>query len=192
MRRTVPTVLLALAVGLAVTACGGKSNGHGVASANGGRGHGGASPSPTASVDPEEAQRQFAQCMREHGVNIGDPDTGNPSGGPVRVQASAGSNMDAAVQACQKYLPAGQLRTPDAQELEQARQFAQCMREHGVDVPDPDPNGGGLRVEKGKGGAGSTGVNPDDPAFKAAEKACQDKLPGKGMTTKGTEGGGGR
>jgi hypothetical protein len=53
------------------------------------------------------------------------------------------------------------------------------MREHGIDVPDPDPNGGGLVIKKGSGGADT--FNPDDPAFQAAHKACEDKLPGKPM-----------
>jgi hypothetical protein len=177
MRRTVGAVLLALALALAA-GCGAKARGPGIASAGGGRGGGhGASPSPTASVDPEEAQRQFAQCMREHGMEVPDPDTGKPGGGGVRIQASPGSNAQAALEACQKYLPAGKLTTPDPQQLEKMRQFAQCMREHGVDVPDPDA-GGGPQIKKGTGGGKDT-FSPDDPAFKAAMEACQDKLPGK-------------
>jgi hypothetical protein len=44
------------------------------------------------------------------------------------------------------------------------RKQAKCMREHGVDMPDPDPTGkGGMRI----GGPG------DDPKkFEEAAKAC--------------------
>jgi hypothetical protein len=80
------------------------------------------------------------------------------------------------MRACRKYLPAGgKPPSPDPQMLEQMRQFTQCMRDHGIDVPDPDPGGGGVAISKGPGG-----INPDDPKFTAAEQACQDKLPGKG------------
>jgi hypothetical protein len=40
--------------------------------------------------------------------------------------------------------------------------FARCMRQHGINMPDPQPDG---RVD-------TSGVNPDDPKFKAAERAC--------------------
>jgi hypothetical protein len=186
MRRAVGTVLLAAVLGLA--GCRGSSHHPGVATAGGGA-HG-ASASPTASVDPEEAQRQFTQCMREHGVDVPDPDTGQSGGGGVRIQASAGSKVEAALQACQKYLPAGKLSSPNPQQLEQAREFAKCMRDHGVDIPDPDPNGGGMQVHKGTGGDGDPGISPDDPAFKAAMEACQGKLPGNVKTE--TANGGGR
>ena len=49
--------------------------------------------------------------------------------------------------------------------------FAQCMREHGVDIPDPqfgEGGGAGLRLRSS---------NPNDPKFREAEEACRDKLP---------------
>jgi hypothetical protein len=49
--------------------------------------------------------------------------------------------------------------------------FARCMRQHGIDMPDPSPNGG-IEV---KGGPGT--ANPDSPKFKAAEQACQQYEP---------------
>jgi|SRR5579859_5099425 len=175
MRRAVGTVLLALALGL-LAGCTARSHGPGIATAGGG--HGDPSASPSASVDPEEQARRFAECMRAHGVDVPDPDSGGgPGGGAVRIQGSPGTNADAAIRACQQYLPAGNLGTPNAQQIEQARQFAQCMRDHGVDMPDPDPNGGGAIIQKNT--TGGQGVNPDDPNFKAALQACQDKLPGK-------------
>jgi hypothetical protein len=168
--------VLALALGL-TAACGAKAKGPGVASAHGGGG-GNASASPTASVDPEEQSRLFAQCMREHGVDVPDPDP-NQHGGAVRVQSSAGTNIDAAMKACEKYLPTGKMATPDPQTLEKLRQFAQCMRDHGIDMPDPDAQSGGLKIKKS---GGPDAFRPDDPAFEAAQKACEDKLPNKPQT----------
>jgi hypothetical protein len=184
MRRTVGTVLLALALALAA-GCG-RAHGPGIATASGGPG---ASAAPSASVDPEEAQRQFVRCMREHGVDVPEPDSdGSGNGTRIQVHASAGSNVDAAMAACHKYLPAGDLKTPDAATLEQMRQFTKCMRDHGVDVPDPDPNGGVTVLKKGTGSGGGPGVSPDDPAFKAAMTACQDKMPGKLQVNGGHDG----
>jgi hypothetical protein len=40
--------------------------------------------------------------------------------------------------------------------------YVRCMRQHGINMPDPTPDGG---VEL-------RGFNPDDPRFKAAERAC--------------------
>ncbi len=58
-----------------------------------------------------------------------------------------------------------------ADRREGALEFAQCMRERGIEMPDPEPGGGGLRIKVGSGG-------PDgqDPKFRAAEKECQKHL----------------
>jgi hypothetical protein len=50
--------------------------------------------------------------------------------------------------------------------------FARCMREHGVDVPDPKP-GEGIRI----GGPGSK-IDPEDPSFQKAQKACEGLMRG--------------
>jgi hypothetical protein len=52
-----------------------------------------------------------------------------------------------------------------------ALKFAKCMRDHGIDMPDPDPTGKGATRLGGPG---------DDPKkFEAAAKAC-----GLGMSAK--------
>ena len=49
-----------------------------------------------------------------------------------------------------------------------ALKFSKCMREHGIDMPDPQRVGkGGIKLTGGKG------VNFDDPKMKAAQSACQ-------------------
>lgn len=176
MRRAVGTVLLLLLLGSAV-GCRGASRGPGVAS-GGDAGGASASARPSGAADNEERRRQFAECMRDHGLEIDDPD---PNGGAVRVQASAGAQESAkgkdAMRACQQYLPAGKLTNTDPQQMEQLRRFAACMREHGIEMSDPDPNSGGaLQLPKGDG-AGK--FNPDGPAFQRAEQACKDTLPGR-------------
>ena len=50
--------------------------------------------------------------------------------------------------------------------------FAQCMRSHGV-PKFPDPKAGGLLKLGSK-----SGVDPNTPAFQAAQKTCQKLVPG--------------
>ncbi len=91
----------------------------------------------------QDAALKYARCMRENGVDMPDPkirDGGitmtGPKGGDV-----APSKMDKADKACRKYLEA--VKPPEMSEEEQ-KQFreaalanARCMREHGIDFPDP-------------------------------------------------------
>jgi hypothetical protein len=52
-----------------------------------------------------------------------------------------------------------------------ALKFAKCMREHGIDMPDPTRNGNGGILQR-IGGPGRKDGGPDDPKMKAADKAC--------------------
>jgi hypothetical protein len=59
--------------------------------------------------------------------------------------------------------------TAPAADQEQARKFAQCIRDNGVpDFPDPGPDG---RFSEGE-------HDPDDPALQAAQEKCRDLAPG--------------
>ncbi len=131
---------------------------------------------PSGSVSSEQDQeraRQFAQCMRDHGVDMADPGAAPTAAvtlGPGQ-RPSDDDKTTAALDACRAYLPnGGELSKPDAQQIEQARRYAQCMREHGVaNFPDPDSEGG-LDI-------GHAGVSPNDSTFKAADEACKDLRP---------------
>jgi len=51
---------------------------------------------------------------------------------------------------------------------EAALKFTRCMREHGVDMPDPQPGQGGGMMFRGPGGG------PGDQAkMESAQKGCQ-------------------
>ncbi len=168
-RLAVTVALLAVAGG-AVTACGGAKSGNGATPAS-------------ASADPVEQGRKFARCMREHGIDL--PDPGQEG---VLLSPSAGQRLDpntpaikAAREACKAVDPnvGGEAPPPiDQTQLTQMRDYAKCMREHGVNMPDPDPeaNGGGGQV---------LNTNPNDPVFKAAAEACKDKVPNGVATTMG-------
>ena len=108
------------------------------------------SAEPEASVDPEDAALAFAQCMREHGVDMPDPQVG--SNGEMSFSIGAGpgkldrSKLQEAQEACQDLMPTGLGKPGDIpQEQRDAMlAFAQCMREHGIDMPDPQFETGGM------------------------------------------------
>lgn len=160
--------VLALVLG-AVGACGGATADGGIATAGGAQ----AQASASAGAQRGDAQK-FVQCMRDNGVDVPDPDpeTGRPSFGGM-----ANADRDAvrkAMEACRSLLPDGGTRpTLDAAQLEQLRQFAECMRDNGVDMPDPDPNGGGLGLR----GQGNPQLDPSNPTYQKAMEACRSKLP---------------
>jgi len=126
---------------------------------------------------------KFSACMRAHGVpNFPDP---SPQGD---IQIGPGSGIDprsakfqAAQKACRAQLPNGGQPTPQqlAKAQHQALAFSQCMRSHGVPAfPDPTFSGGRITMKLTAPGSGG-GLDPQSPAFQAAQKACAGKLPGK-------------
>ena len=70
---------------------------------------------------------------------------------------------------------------------EAARDFARCMREHGIDFPDPVFEEGGKMTQK-VGGPGA-GIDPNSQKFQDAMKACAKDAPG-GMMFGGPPSGG--
>src|SRR5512133_2933602 len=164
-----------LALTLGVAACGGGGKAGGVASLSGAN-------KPTATTtagggsDRRQAALDFARCMRQHGINMPDPKF-NGNGITQEFKARPGQRgpddpkFKAAQQACQKYLPnGGQPTKPNPQEQQQMLAFARCMRQHGINIPDPKPDGG-IEIK------GGPGVNPDSPTFTAAQQACQQYEP---------------
>jgi hypothetical protein len=156
-------VLLTFAAG-----CAGGDGGNKVASASSAQPA--ASQSSPAAADAgkkdEDRMRDFAKCMRDHGVNVPDPQPDSDGRMRIEVRGQAGdqSKMDAAQEACKRFLPnGGQPKKLEGKELDEALARARCMREHGVNVPDPDPNGGEVRIE------GSPG---DKSKVDEAIKAC--------------------
>jgi hypothetical protein len=142
------------------------------------------SASASASADPD-AMLHFSQCMRAQGITW-FPD---PVDGKMEVAAPKGTDhtkMDAAQEACKKFLPnGGEPPKMSAEQLEQARNMAKCMRENGIpNFPDPDPNGE-LAIDASKLGAG-----PGDPTFDKAEKACAQYAPKGEKHTEQHSGGG--
>lgn len=98
----------------------------------------------TEAVDPEEAFQQYTECMRENGVDMGDPGSSGDEGGAVII---GGGDIDfeafeEASAACDSILEGafGEFEMTPEQEAEMRDQelaFARCMRDNGIDWPDP-------------------------------------------------------
>jgi hypothetical protein len=182
MRRLIVPVTLALA--LAVTGCGSDPGNNGIATAGGP-----ANPSASGSEDKlsdSEKAVKFAQCMREHGVDVPDPDPDSGGRGAVTFRGGAADHakFEKAMKECQKYAPfGGEPPKLDAAQVEKLRQFARCMRENGVpDFPDPSTDGM-IKIGPRPGGG------PDDTKFKAAEEKCRQYLPPPPSGAPGAAGG---
>jgi hypothetical protein len=56
-------------------------------------------------------------------------------------------------------------------------EYAQCMRDHGIDMPDPEFNGeGGVMMGTGPGGEDGAPTDSEQQAFEAADEACKSIL----------------
>ncbi len=189
--------LTALALTLLLGACGGDGGADGVATLGGenassasDNGSGSGDGGELTEEETQEAFRKFAQCMRDHGVNMPDPqfEGGTDGGGLiVRGDAAAGSEdaeperVEEADKACQQHLQGvvdsrkGQLDPEEEERMKQrALDFAKCMREHGIDMPDPQFGEGG-KVTQQIGGPDGGGIDPTDPEFQEAQEECADE-----------------
>jgi hypothetical protein len=174
-----PLILAAVTAALALGACGSSGDGSGPASGS-------------KRDKAFDGALKFSQCMREHGIDMPDPQRVGTGGikitGPKLALNSP--KMKSAQSACQKYMDKGGGETVDpakrAQLQEAALNYARCMRQQGVDMPDPQMSGNGGHVTfKAGGGSGNhgsgadrkgLGVNPNSPKFKAADKVCNHFL----------------
>ncbi|MQY04481.1 hypothetical protein [Actinomadura macrotermitis] len=144
-----------------------------------------AATGPGKGTDNAEQGRKFAKCMREHGVDMPDPD----ADGKVKMKAGDGhgvkggqvpeggiGKLEQAEKACRHLAPNGG-KPPSKGDIAAMQKHAKCMREHGVNMPDPDSSGK-VKVERKAGeGDGGPAVDPESAEFKSAEKACRQLEP---------------
>jgi hypothetical protein len=172
-RRVLAASVLSAALGVALTACGSSSPS--TASAT-------AAASTTSSSGRYQARLNLAKCLRSHGVNVPDP---SPNGGPacgggegIFRQARSSPNFQSAMQACAQYQraasPLANLSPAQRAQLQQDLvKFAQCMRAHNINIPDPTTSAGG--------GFGIFRQLPsserNSPAFRSAVQTCSTNLP---------------
>jgi hypothetical protein len=175
IRPLLAAVLIVTALGL--VACGKEA----------GAGNGTGTEASDRDKELREAGLKYAQCMREHGIDMADPQPGQRGLRLAPPEGVSPQKMGRADEACRKFLDA--VKPPEMSEAqkkefqEAALAHSRCMREHGIDFPDPtfDENGG-AQIRIGRG----SGINPESPKFQAAQKDCESKLPqlgGEGPST---------
>jgi len=182
-RRTLPAVGLVLSA-MALTACSGLETKLGD-SAEAAEDSGGATTGGPGMAD-EEVILDFYQCLRDNGIDVEDPDLSG-SGGGVRVGGGPGGGaidpndpeQMAILEDCRDETglggPGGALGGSFGDNLadtEALIDFASCMRENGVDWPDPTAEGS-FQVPEG--------LDPSSPEVQAASEACRQHLSGGGV-----------
>jgi hypothetical protein len=132
---------------------------------------------PGGGTDDSNAMIKFAQCMREKGQNVPDPDGAADSYAVTPPTGGSNAAWDAAMEACRHHLPSGGApQGVNADELEAQRQYAQCMRANDIEMSDPEPATGRSQIGGRLAGATRDQLRADAGYTRAAE-ACKDKLP---------------
>jgi hypothetical protein len=139
----------------------------------------------------EEGAIKYSSCMRANGVPRFPDPVRSGEGMSLSLDPRNGVDPDspkfqAAEKKCEKLLPGGKGGERNSAKVAAAQaqmlRFSACMRSHGVpDFPDPPFSGGGAKLRLNKRG----GLNPRSPVFQAAEKACEDEMPGNGRPSGG-------
>ena len=157
-RRLAGTLAALLSAGVLLGACGGSGSG-----------------ADKAGAGDQRDATAAARCMREHGIDIPDPQ-GGP--GVQKLELPEGvteEQLRTAQKRCEDKMPKlpGQDDTdPErlAEMHDQAIKFAACMRKQGLEYPDPVIENGRLLIKTSK-------LDPSDPAMQKATEACRDYLP---------------
>lgn len=127
------------AIAVLLAGCTGNGSTGATGSVSSGTGSAATSASPTTPASPtatNAADRalQYARCLRSHGVQISDPLPGQP----MPIPAGNKAVLTQALSACARY--AGKSGSGmNAAQLDRNTRIAQCLRQNGIDAPDPGP-----------------------------------------------------
>lgn len=139
---------------------------------------GGDGPRASALEEIVEQERQlfeFSACMRDEGIDIGDPTVdadGNVALGTPMGMITDHAGLMAAYRACRDLIgnrPLGHGGEDRSAVHDRLVDYAKCVRQAGYyEMPDPDfsETGGDL----------FPGLDLDDPDYQAAEEECKDLL----------------
>ena len=138
-------------------------------------------------ADTEAAMLDFAQCLREQGFEVGDPTVdadGNVQLPPIEFSSEVSgddpeegmADLNERMASCEEHLD-GVVMTGDSSSAsgfeDTLLEYAQCMRENGYDMPDPDLSSGGGMIDLGA-------VDGDE--FQAADTECRHLLADLGIS----------
>ena len=139
-------------------------------------------------ADSEAAMLAFTQCLRDQGIDVGDPTIdadGNLQLPPIEFETSDTvtdpdefpdmSEFEEMLAPCEEHLGGvvGSFSLGDTTEIEDMfLAYAECMRENGIDMPDPDFSSDGGVIDLGA-------IGGDE--FEAADAACRPLLADLGI-----------
>lgn len=108
----------------------------GLAGCGGGGGSAAAAKSSPATLADQALA--YARCLRDHGVDVPDPNPNNPAISLPKA-SSGNQSVQAALHACQSKAPPKLSSGSDPAAQDHNLAVARCLRSHGVNVPDPQP-----------------------------------------------------
>lgn len=162
---------------------------------------GGGSGDPD-SQEFRDAMLEYAECMRDHGIDMPDPEFEQGGGftqimpdGEAGGPEGPSEEFQAADEACQPMLedamPEAEQLSPEelAERQDQMLAMAQCMRDKGYDMPDPQVDSNGrFRVERRAGPSSENGPPEDQEQFQQDMESCSEEA---GLPDSPVGGGGG-
>ena len=123
----------------------------------------------------------YTECMRDHGVDMPDPQTDGEGRTMVALDADPESGeFQEAQTACEPLMDnaVSQMEIDperEAEMKEQLLEYAACMRDHGIDMPDPTfGENGRVDIQAGADGGNGPADPVDDDDFEAANAECAD------------------
>ncbi|MFF1922672.1 hypothetical protein ACFVW8_19135 [Streptomyces sp. NPDC058221] len=147
------------------------------AACSGGTDDGGSKESSTGSSvggadsgKADDAAVKQRKCLREHGLKVPEPKTGEDSRGLTIGGDLSKDEMEKALKACagKGGVGAGGGKITQA-DKDKMLKHARCMREHGYNMPDPKFDGGMAQAMPMPQGA-------EKKKFETASKACEGIL----------------
>jgi hypothetical protein len=141
----------------------------------------------------EQEMLDYTECLRGQGLDVADPQVdaegnvafGGLAGGqgPQDMSqeelAEFQEQFEAAQEVCGTPPGGGFAGEQDLSELEdQMLELAECLRDQGIDVPDPDFGNLEEGATPGQGGGPFGDIDRTDPEFQAAFEECQDVFSG--------------
>lgn len=117
-----------------------------------------------ASGGEKDKNLQYAQCLRDNGVDVPDPKPGERVGNSF-PQGTSPQKVEAALEACKKYAPPGHTKEELEGFKKEALEITKCFRKNGVEVDDPKADGVFVPPQ---------GEAQNTPTFQKAMKACTD------------------
>ncbi|WP_329384111.1 hypothetical protein OG625_22670 [Streptomyces sp. NBC_01351] len=106
---------------------------------------------------------KMRQCLREHGIDAPDPEPGQDPRGMTLGAGADPQKMQEAMKACG--MDTGPGKEPTQEEKDKELKWIRCMRDNGIQLKDPEYNGGarsGIEIPKGQ-----------EKAFQDAVKKCE-------------------